>query len=108
MSVTNGAPVPAVAYYRMSEDKQAASIPEQQGWAERACATHHVEIVRPFRDEGIAGDEIAARKGLQDLLAFCVGRHEAGRPIAAIVCWDADRFSRANSFATAAVLDQLM
>src|SRR5262245_20282830 len=96
------AAIRAVAYYRMSEDRQEASIPQQQQWAERACPKNGVELVRAFKDEGIAGDEIATRKGLQDLLAFCEQRHKTGRPVEAVVVWDSDRFSRANSFATAA------
>jgi DNA invertase Pin-like site-specific DNA recombinase len=98
----------AVAYYRMSTDKQEQSIPDQQRWAEGALTRQGAELVRAFKDEGVAGDEIAARRGLQDLLAFCQQRHKTGRPIDAVAVWDADRFSRANSFATAALLDRLM
>lgn len=101
-------PAPSVAYFRMSENKQEASIPEQERWAARASTLHAVDIVKAFKDEGIAGDEIALRPGLQDLIAFCEERQRQGRPVKAVVCWDSDRFSRANSFSTAAVLDRLM
>jgi DNA invertase Pin-like site-specific DNA recombinase len=109
---TNGSvqAIRAVAYYRMSETKQEASIPEQRTWARSACRREGVELAREFSDEGIPGDEfvIAQRKGLKDLLAYCASEHKQGRPIRAVVAWDADRFSRADSFTTAAVLDQLM
>ena len=98
----------AVAYFRMSDAKQEASIPEQERWAARAAIQHGAEVIRTFRDDGIPGDEITDRGGLQDLLDFCRQRHKAGSPIEAVIVWDADRFSRANSFATAAVLDGLM
>jgi hypothetical protein len=42
------------------------------------------------------------------MLAFIEEAAERGNPIAAVVCWDADRFSRASSIRTAAVIDRLM
>jgi hypothetical protein len=97
-----------VDYYRMSDDKQEKSIPEQEEWANQANARNEVVCVRAFRDEGVPGDEIALRVGLQKLVAFCEQEHERGRPIEVITTWDADRFSRANSFSTAAILDNVM
>jgi DNA invertase Pin-like site-specific DNA recombinase len=97
-----------VAYFRMSEDKQETSIPQQKAWAERAAVQHHLEIVRAFQDEGIAGDEIGRRTGLQGLIDFCEREARAKRPISAVLVWDQDRFSRADSFATAAILGRLM
>lgn len=41
------------------------------------------------------------------MIAFCDERPKAGR-IEAVVCWDADRLSRASSIRTAVVLDSLM
>jgi site-specific DNA recombinase len=96
-------PVRAVAYYRMSTAKQEASIPEQKDWARRASRTHGVEVLAEFQDDGICGDDIRRRTGLAQLLAWCAA-HEAE----AIVCWDGDRLSRADSIKTAAVLDTLM
>jgi DNA invertase Pin-like site-specific DNA recombinase len=100
---TNVTPVRAVAYYRMSTAKQEASIPEQREWACRAARTHGVELLAEFQDDGIAGDDIRRRTGLAPLLAWCAG-HDAE----AVVVWDADRLSRADSIRTAAVLDTLM
>jgi site-specific DNA recombinase len=98
----------AVAYYRMSQETQEASIPQQKTWAERAAAQHNAEIVRAFQDDAVAGDEIGRRAGLQGLLSFCEREAKSGRPLAAVLVWDQDRFSRANSFTTAAILDRLM
>jgi DNA invertase Pin-like site-specific DNA recombinase len=92
----------------MSTIKREASIAEQRQWATHATAREGVEIVKEFQDEAIAGDEIARRYGLLDLVDFCVKAHAAGNPIEAVVTWDADRFSRANSIATNAVLAELM
>lgn len=101
-------PIRAVAYYRFSDPKQDASIAQQSQWAEAAAPRHGVEIVRAFQDEGIPGDEILSRGGLQALLAFCEQRRQAGGPVRAVVCWDADRLSRADSFRTAGVICRLL
>jgi site-specific DNA recombinase len=97
------APIRAVAYYRMSRLKQEASIPEQKEWVQRAAKTHTVELLAHFQDHGISGDEIERRVGLTQLLAWCA-THE----VEAVVVWDADRLSRADSIKTAAVLNTLM
>jgi DNA invertase Pin-like site-specific DNA recombinase len=99
--------VRAVAYYRMSTTQQDASIPEQREWAGRAAPQNGADIVAEFQDDGIAGSEIGRRGGLMDLLAYCEARAESD-PIGAVLCWDADRLSRADSIRTAAVLDRLM
>jgi DNA invertase Pin-like site-specific DNA recombinase len=92
----------------MSTDRQSASIPEQESWAKRAAPAAGVDVVRTFQDDGIAGSEIERRTGLADLLTFCEGRFAAGDPIIAVVVWDADRLSRADSFRTAGVINRLM
>jgi site-specific DNA recombinase len=93
----------AVAYYRMSTDQQEASIPQQREWAVRAAKREGLELAAEFEDEGVPGGEIARRPGLAQLLAWCAG-HGAG----AVVVWDADRLSRADSIQTAAVLNTLI
>src|SRR5262245_54770868 len=110
MSLPNstGALDHGAGYYRMSDPKQEASIPEQREWAHRAAPQHGIALRREFEDQGIPGDEIARRKGLQALLDYCERQFKAGDPVVTVVCWDSDRFSRANSFTTAAVLDRLM
>jgi site-specific DNA recombinase len=99
--------ITAVAYYRMSTSGQEASIPEQKEWARRACQKHGVEILHEFEDPGIPGSEIEHRPGLMAMLAFCENPAQ-GPPIEALVVWDADRLSRADSIRTAAVIDRLM
>jgi site-specific DNA recombinase len=92
-----------VSYFRMSTAKQEDSIPEQKEWARRAAKTHGVEILAEFQDDGISGSDIERRTGLSQLLAWCAC-HDAE----AILVWDADRLSRADSIKTAAVLNTLM
>jgi site-specific DNA recombinase len=86
----------------MSAAKQEASIPQQKEWAERAARANNVQLVAEFQDDGIPGSDME-RPGLARLLAWC-----AGHDVEAIVCWDADRLSRADSIKTAAVLNILM
>jgi DNA invertase Pin-like site-specific DNA recombinase len=100
--------VRAVGYWRASTDRQEASIPEQKDWARRACRAHRVELVAEFQDDGIPGSEIERRTGLMELLDTCERQAAAGRPVEAIVCWDADRFSRASSLRTAGLICRLL
>jgi DNA invertase Pin-like site-specific DNA recombinase len=85
--------VPAVAYYRMSSDRQEASIAEQREAVERYAAEHGYRIVREYIDEGISGDATERRKQFQAM-------HKAacnGRDFEAILVWDQDRFGRFDS-----------
>jgi DNA invertase Pin-like site-specific DNA recombinase len=100
--------IPGVLYTRMSSDRQEESIAQQLDWAERTCKREGVAILREFSDEAIAGDEIARRPGLQALIAFCEDRYRQGQPVRAIVTWNGDRFSRADSIRTAGVLCRLL
>lgn len=96
----------AVAYFRDSDDKQ-DSIPEQRAWARSAAKRHDVVIVREFEDHGVPGALVEHRPDLMAMLLFCEQQAAAGRPIRAVVCWDADRFSRADSIDTAACISRL-
>jgi site-specific DNA recombinase len=87
----------------MSTDRQEESIAQQRDWAERACQREGVELVDAFDDPGIAGDEIKLWPGLQKLLERC---EEGG--VDCVVCWNADRFSRADSIRTAALICRLL
>jgi DNA invertase Pin-like site-specific DNA recombinase len=98
----------APAYYRMSELGQDTSIPEQKEWARRACPREGIEIVREFEDPGIPGSEIESRPGLQAILAYCEQQAAKGEPFEAIVCWDGDRFSRADSIRSAVCIARLL
>lgn len=96
-----------VRYGRRSTEKQDASLGDQRSWAVSACAAARIRIVAEFEDDGIPGDEILRRQGLQDLFAFIEAEQHAGRPIACLIVWDLDRLSRADSVKTAVILDRL-
>jgi DNA invertase Pin-like site-specific DNA recombinase len=92
----------------MSDDRQDKSIAQQTDWARGACRRERVEILREFADEGVPGDEIARRPGLQALIAYCEERAGQGQPVGAVVTWNGDRFSRADSLRTAVVWCRLL
>lgn len=85
--------VPAVAYYRMSSDRQEASIADQREAVQRYAADHGYRIIREYIDEGISGDATERRTQFQAM-------HKAacnGRDFEAILVWDQDRFGRFDS-----------
>jgi site-specific DNA recombinase len=88
----------------MSTTKQEASIPEQRKWATEAAKGRGLTLAAEFQDEAIAGSEIERRGGLADMIRYCEDKGN----VQAVVVWDLDRFSRASSIRTAAVLDRLM
>jgi DNA invertase Pin-like site-specific DNA recombinase len=94
------APIRAVAYYRMSTDKQEESIPQQQGAMRPRCKLEGIELAREFEDQGITGGKMAKRDAFQEMLAYCTEQHRKRQPVEAIVCWDTKRFSRATSTET--------
>jgi DNA invertase Pin-like site-specific DNA recombinase len=100
------AAIPAVAYFRMSTDQQDKSFPQQLAWAREKTAAEGLQVVREFRDEGISGDATSKRDGFRQMLEFCQQQGKAGRPVEAIVCYTASRFSRADSHETAAYIWQ--
>jgi DNA invertase Pin-like site-specific DNA recombinase len=92
----------------MSTSGQEASIPQQRDWAHSAVPKAGFELAGEFADEGIPGSEVERREQLQALLEFFEKRHEQKRPVRRLFVWDTDRFSRASSIRTAALLDRLM
>jgi site-specific DNA recombinase len=85
--------IPAVAYYRMSSDKQVATIPEQREAVLRYAREHGYHIVREYIDEGISGDDTKHRLQFQAM-------HKAAcndRDFDVILVWDSDRFGRFDS-----------
>src|SRR5262249_12563510 len=60
-----------------------------------------------FEDPGIAGGEIEHRPGLQAMLEFCEQRFRLGDPVEAVLVWNPDRLSRADSISTSSVLGRL-
>jgi DNA invertase Pin-like site-specific DNA recombinase len=82
--------IPAVAYYRMSTDKQEASIPAQRTEVEAYAAKHGYHIIREYLDEGISGDATEKRSGFQQMRRDAQERGD----FRVILCWDQDRFGR--------------
>jgi site-specific DNA recombinase len=100
--------IPAVAYWRMSSSPQEKSIPQQQAEMRPKAKLADVEIVREFEDRAISGGGMAKRDAFLEMVAYCEGQHREGNPVAAVVCYDTARFSRATSIKTARYIDQLM
>ncbi|MGC1273439.1 MAG: recombinase family protein [Planctomycetaceae bacterium] len=87
--ITAAALIPAVAYYRMSSERQEASIPQQMQAVERYAAENGYRIIRDYRDEGISGDATERRFGFQKMVL------DAARgDFRAILSWDQDRLGR--------------
>src|SRR5262249_34837513 len=94
-------PVKAVAYYRMSSSPQEKSIPQQRAEMLPRCKLEGVEILAEFKDEGVSGGSMKRRDAFKEMLPFCKDQHAKGAPVAAVVCFDTSRFSRATSMETA-------
>ncbi len=84
--------IPAVVYYRMSTDKQDASIAQQRIAVEKYAKEHGYRIVREYIDEGISGDATEKRFEFQRMI-----RDASGGTFQAIIVWDQDRFGRFDS-----------
>jgi DNA invertase Pin-like site-specific DNA recombinase len=96
--------VPAVAYYRMSSSPQEKSIPQQRSEMLPRCRLEGVRVVREFTDEAVSGGGMKKRDAFLAMLEFCREEAAAGRPLAAVACYDASRFSRADSNETSAYI----
>ena len=83
----------AVAYYRMSTDRQETSIPDQRREVERFAEENGFNIIRDYVDEGISGDATEKRKGFLKLRDDAAKRGD----FETILCWDQDRFGRFDS-----------
>lgn len=81
--------IPAAAYYRMSSDKQEASIPAQRAAVERYAEEHGYRIVCEHTDAAVSGDATEKRLGFQRMIADS----ERG-DFQVVLCWDQDRFGR--------------
>ena len=93
ISKTRPVTIPAVAYYRMSTDRQDKSIADQRKAVQQYAREHHYRIIREYCDEGISGDNTEKRSAFRKMIAdsSSVGDFEV------ILCWDQDRFGRFNS-----------
>jgi DNA invertase Pin-like site-specific DNA recombinase len=81
--------IPAVAYYRMSSDRQEASIGDQRTAVEQYAKDKGYKILWEYTDEGISGSKSAERAAFQQLISDA----PSGK-FKAVLCWDQDRFSR--------------
>ncbi|QDU44574.1 hypothetical protein Mal52_30580 [Symmachiella dynata] len=91
-AATKGKPILAVAYLRMSSDKQTESIPEQRKSINRYAAEHGYRIVAEYSDVGISGDATEKRHEFRRMIADA-----AKGTFQAILVWDQDRFGRFDS-----------
>jgi DNA invertase Pin-like site-specific DNA recombinase len=89
---TNGQPIRAAAYFRMSTARQEDSIERQRSQVIPFAVRQGYEIVAEYVDEGIPGDEVERRKAFCRMLADA----QAGK-FACILCDDKDRFGRFDS-----------
>ena len=83
---------PAVAYYRMSSDKQETSIPAQRTAVERYADENGYHIVREYVDSGISGDATEKRLQFQRMISDATTAQWKS-----IIVWNQDRFGRFNS-----------
>lgn len=79
----------AVAYYRMSSDRQETSIGDQRKAVEKFASENGYEIVAEYADAGISGWKSDQRPEFMRLIDDA-----PGGKFQAILCWDIDRFSR--------------
>ena len=80
---------PAVAYYRMSSDRQETSIRDQREAVEKYAADNGYRIIGDYVDEGISGWKTEQRKAFSQLI-----QDAPNGDFQAVLCWDQDRFSR--------------
>src|SRR5262245_2865983 len=90
-------PLRGVAYYRKSDRDDGESIAQQREWARAAALAEGIEIVREFEDQARPGWQTDRREDFHNMLAFCQAEAAAGRRIDVVVCWNPNRFSRADS-----------
>lgn len=84
--------IPAVAYVRMSTDKQDKSPARQRADIEPYAAKRGYEIIEWYTDEGISGDNTEKRLAFKKMCADgALGMFKV------IVCEDLDRFGRFDS-----------
>jgi DNA invertase Pin-like site-specific DNA recombinase len=82
--------ISAVAYYRMSSDRQETSIPAQRVEVAAYAQKHSYHVIREYKDEGISGDKTEKRIEFQKMIADAKEKGD----FEVILCWDQDRFGR--------------
>src|SRR5262249_43889837 len=96
---------PAVAYFRVSTEKQ-YSLPPHPEWANRIVQRDGLMLAGEFEDEGFSGADFE-RPGVQELVTFVEKRFYERDPVQSLVVIDIDRLSRRNSMDTSALLGGL-
>jgi site-specific DNA recombinase len=91
----------AVLYCRKSNEDGGESVDQQLAWGRETAAKEGITIEAEFVDQAKKGWETAKRTKFHEMLAFSQQRHREGRPIDLVLCWHANRFSRADSQETA-------
>jgi site-specific DNA recombinase len=88
-----------VVYGRKSKQDtdEGGSISQQMEWAKPTCARERIDVVASFSDDGVSGHATGKRADFHRMLTFCQEAHRRHEPIDVIVCWHANRFSRADS-----------
>jgi len=84
--------ITAVAYVRMSSDRQEASPKQQREEIEKLAKREGYQIIRWYTDEAVSGDETEKRIQFQQMIKDA----ETGE-FRAILSWDQDRFGRFDS-----------
>jgi len=84
--------MPCCEYYRMSTLDQDDSISQQQREVAKLRKQHQYNTRHQFIDEGWSGDD-DYRPHFQEMLTQI---ERSDNPFRVILCWDLDRFSRAN------------
>jgi DNA invertase Pin-like site-specific DNA recombinase len=97
MSAANSTPLRGVVYARKSKEDQADSIEQQLAWAAEVCPRERIAVAGTFADSGKSGHATGQRTDFHAMLRFCQDAHRKGEPVDVIVCWHANRFSRADS-----------
>ena len=91
-SNSNGKPIPAAGYLRMSSGKQERSPAQQRADCEKLAAKEGCEVVLWFSDEAVTGDsDTTQRSGLRSMLEAA----EQGR-FKVLLAYHSNRISRAD------------
>jgi site-specific DNA recombinase len=91
-------------YLRMSSDAQDQSLAQQEEALRAHAGRKGYEIVAVYRDEGISGrgDKTPHRAGFQKMI-----KDATAGVFRRILCWDQDRFSRADMLEAGGIIEPL-
>lgn len=83
----------AVAYIRMSSDRQEKSPAQQREQVLRLAAKRRLKVIRWYEDLGISGNDTQKRNGFRRMIADATNK----RDFSVVLCWSQDRFGRFDS-----------